>query len=105
MKLPRRAFLHLAAGAAALPTASRFAWAQAYPTRPVRITTAKTAFISAKSFSSLSSSHQIIMTVLRHGGRGASSIAGRRPLKGWSNRSRSGGSRRARIRATQRRRC
>ena len=37
MKLPRRNFLHLAAGAAALPTASRFAWAQAYPTRSVRI--------------------------------------------------------------------
>jgi tripartite-type tricarboxylate transporter receptor subunit TctC len=37
MKLPRRQFLHLAAGAAALPAASRFAWAQAYPTRPVRI--------------------------------------------------------------------
>src|SRR5262245_17085253 len=37
MKLPRRYFLHLAACAAALPTASRFAWAQAYPTRPVRI--------------------------------------------------------------------
>src|SRR5262245_31141056 len=37
MKLPRRNFLHLAAGAAALPTASRFAWAQSYPTRPVRI--------------------------------------------------------------------
>jgi tripartite-type tricarboxylate transporter receptor subunit TctC len=37
MKLPRRKFLHLAAGAAALPTVSRLAWAQAYPTRPVRI--------------------------------------------------------------------
>jgi tripartite-type tricarboxylate transporter receptor subunit TctC len=38
MKLPhRRQFLHLAAGAAALPAVSRFAWAQAYPTRPVRI--------------------------------------------------------------------
>src|SRR5258708_14936909 len=37
MKLPRRQFLHLAAGAAALPAASRLAWAQAYPTRPVRI--------------------------------------------------------------------
>ena len=37
MKLPRRTFLHLAAGAAALPAASRFAWAQAYPTRPVRL--------------------------------------------------------------------
>jgi len=38
MKLPhRRQFLHLAAGAAALPVMSRIAWAQAYPTRPVRI--------------------------------------------------------------------
>jgi tripartite-type tricarboxylate transporter receptor subunit TctC len=37
MKLPRRRFLHLAAGAAALPAVSRFAWAQTYPTRPVRI--------------------------------------------------------------------
>jgi tripartite-type tricarboxylate transporter receptor subunit TctC len=37
MKLPRRAFLHLAAGAAALPAVSRIAWAQTYPTRPVRI--------------------------------------------------------------------
>jgi hypothetical protein len=35
MKLPRRKFLHLAAGAAALPAVSRFAWAQTYPTRPV----------------------------------------------------------------------
>src|SRR6266540_5935984 len=37
MKLPRRKFLHLAAGAAALPAGSRFAWAQTYPARPVRI--------------------------------------------------------------------
>ena len=37
MKLPRRNFLHLAAGAAALPAVSRIASAQAYPTRPVRI--------------------------------------------------------------------
>jgi tripartite-type tricarboxylate transporter receptor subunit TctC len=37
MKLPRRNFLHLAAGAAALPTVSHFAWAQSYPSRPVRI--------------------------------------------------------------------
>ena len=37
MKLPRRQFLHLAAGAAALPAVSRFAWAQTYPSRPVRI--------------------------------------------------------------------
>jgi tripartite-type tricarboxylate transporter receptor subunit TctC len=37
MKLPRRQFLHLAAGAAALPIISRRARAQAYPSRPVRI--------------------------------------------------------------------
>jgi tripartite-type tricarboxylate transporter receptor subunit TctC len=37
MKLPRRNFLHLAAGAAALPAVSRIAGAQNYPTRPVRI--------------------------------------------------------------------
>jgi tripartite-type tricarboxylate transporter receptor subunit TctC len=37
MKLPRRNFLHLAGGAAALPAVSRIAKAQAYPTRPVRI--------------------------------------------------------------------
>jgi tripartite-type tricarboxylate transporter receptor subunit TctC len=37
MKLPRRSFLHLAAGAAALPAVSRIARAQAYPARPVRI--------------------------------------------------------------------
>ncbi len=37
MKLPRRNFLHLAAGAAALPSMPCFAWAQVYPTRPVRI--------------------------------------------------------------------
>jgi tripartite-type tricarboxylate transporter receptor subunit TctC len=36
MKLPRRKFLHLAAGAAALPAVSRIAWAQAYPSRPIR---------------------------------------------------------------------
>jgi tripartite-type tricarboxylate transporter receptor subunit TctC len=37
MKLPRRNFLHLAAGAAALPAVARFASAQAYPSRPVRL--------------------------------------------------------------------
>jgi tripartite-type tricarboxylate transporter receptor subunit TctC len=37
MKLPRRKFLHFAAGAAVLPAASRMASAQAYPARPVRI--------------------------------------------------------------------
>jgi tripartite-type tricarboxylate transporter receptor subunit TctC len=37
MKLPRRTFLHLAAGAAALPAVSGIARAQSYPTRPVRL--------------------------------------------------------------------
>ena len=37
MKRPRRHFLRLAAGAAALPAISRFAWGQSYPSRPVRI--------------------------------------------------------------------
>jgi tripartite-type tricarboxylate transporter receptor subunit TctC len=37
MKLARRQFLHLSAGAAALPVISRLASAQTYPTRPVRI--------------------------------------------------------------------
>src|SRR5215469_3669098 len=37
MKLPRRNFLHLAAVAAAVPIVSRFAFAQAYPSRPVHL--------------------------------------------------------------------
>jgi hypothetical protein len=37
MKLPRRNFLHLVAGAAAFPAVSRVAWAQVYPSRPARI--------------------------------------------------------------------
>jgi tripartite-type tricarboxylate transporter receptor subunit TctC len=37
MKRPRRTFLRLLAGAAALPAVSRFAWAQTYPAKPVRI--------------------------------------------------------------------
>jgi tripartite-type tricarboxylate transporter receptor subunit TctC len=37
VKLPRRTFLHLAAGAAALPALSRVATAQGYPSRPVRL--------------------------------------------------------------------
>jgi tripartite-type tricarboxylate transporter receptor subunit TctC len=37
MKFPRRRFLHLAAGAAALPAISRIAWAQTYPSRLVRL--------------------------------------------------------------------
>ncbi len=37
MMLPRRQFLRLTAGAATLPAMSRFAWAQTYPSRPVRL--------------------------------------------------------------------
>jgi tripartite-type tricarboxylate transporter receptor subunit TctC len=37
MQIPRRKFLHLAAAAAALPAISRFAWAQTYPSRLVRV--------------------------------------------------------------------
>jgi tripartite-type tricarboxylate transporter receptor subunit TctC len=43
MKLPRRNFLHLAAGAAALWAVPRIASAQAYPSRPVRVIVALTA--------------------------------------------------------------
>ena len=37
MKLPRRRFLQMAAGAAALPAVSRIARAQSYPTKPIRL--------------------------------------------------------------------
>src|SRR5690349_21819545 len=43
MKRPHRQFLHLAAGADALPAISRIAWAQTYPARPVRIIVATAA--------------------------------------------------------------
>src|SRR5688500_9187664 len=43
MTLPRRRFLHVAAAAAALPAVSRLAWAQAYPSRPVRLVVATAA--------------------------------------------------------------
>jgi tripartite-type tricarboxylate transporter receptor subunit TctC len=43
VKLARRQFLHLAAGATALPAVSRIAWAQTYPARPVRVVVGLTA--------------------------------------------------------------
>ena len=43
MKLPRRKFLHLAAGATELPAVSRFSWAQDYPTRAIRMIVPLTA--------------------------------------------------------------
>jgi tripartite-type tricarboxylate transporter receptor subunit TctC len=50
---PRRRFLALAAGAAALPAVSRIAWAQTYPTRPVRIIVAQAAGSAADVFARL----------------------------------------------------
>jgi tripartite-type tricarboxylate transporter receptor subunit TctC len=43
MQLPRRQFLHLAAGAAAMPAVPRAAWAQDYPTRPLHWVVSSTA--------------------------------------------------------------
>ena len=51
MKFPRRKFLHLAAGAAALPVVSRIAWAQAYPSRPITLGVPFTAGGGADTFS------------------------------------------------------
>jgi tripartite-type tricarboxylate transporter receptor subunit TctC len=52
-KLPRRQFLHLAAGAAALPVVSRIARAQAYPTRPVHIIISQAAGSASDVFARL----------------------------------------------------
>jgi tripartite-type tricarboxylate transporter receptor subunit TctC len=53
MKLPRRTFLHLAAGAVALPAVSRVAKAQAYPTRPVKIIVGQAAGSGSDTFARL----------------------------------------------------
>jgi tripartite-type tricarboxylate transporter receptor subunit TctC len=53
MRLPRRTFLHLAAGAAALPAVSRIASAHAYPARPVRIIVGFPAGIAADAVARL----------------------------------------------------
>src|SRR5262245_25884748 len=53
MKLPRRQFLHLAAGAAALPAATRIANAQAYPSRPVKIIVGQAAGSGSDTFARL----------------------------------------------------
>jgi tripartite-type tricarboxylate transporter receptor subunit TctC len=53
MNLPRRRFLHLAVGAAALPAISRVARAQTYPTRPVRIIVGQAAGSGSDTFARL----------------------------------------------------
>src|SRR5262245_32380012 len=53
MTLPRRQFLHLAAGAAILPVLSGVGWAQAYPTRPVRFIVGAAAGSSPDIFARL----------------------------------------------------
>jgi hypothetical protein len=51
MKLPRRNFLHLVAGAAALPAVSRVAQAQSYPARLVTIIVGQAAVASSQAAS------------------------------------------------------
>jgi tripartite-type tricarboxylate transporter receptor subunit TctC len=53
MKLPRRNFLHLAAGAAVVPAVSQIAWAEAYPTRPVRVIVGQAAGSGSDTFARL----------------------------------------------------
>jgi tripartite-type tricarboxylate transporter receptor subunit TctC len=82
MKLPRRKFLHVAAGAAALPTMSRLAWAQAYPSRQITMivpfapggSTDVTARILAERMRPLLSQPVIIENI---GGAGGSIGVGR----------------------------
>ena len=61
MKLPRRNFLHLAAGAAALSAVSRFASAHVYPSRPVH-------WIASFAAGTPTTSSRIIVQPLRKGG-------------------------------------
>src|SRR5438874_2300466 len=67
MKLPhRRQFLHLAAGAAALPAVSRVTWAQAYPSRPITIIVPTTAGGVRCAYSAFTySSSTTLVTIFR----------------------------------------
>jgi hypothetical protein len=78
MKLPRRKFLHLAVGVAALSHVSRTALAQSYPTRPVRIVVPFPAG-QAPSGLPLTAAKRYIAAELLGPGR---ACGGRRPLYG-----------------------
>jgi tripartite-type tricarboxylate transporter receptor subunit TctC len=92
MKLPRRKFLHLAAGAAALPAVSRLAWAQAYPSRPVRIivpyapggTTDIVARLIGQSLSERLGQQFIIENRPGAGGNIGTEVVARAPPDGYS---------------------
>jgi tripartite-type tricarboxylate transporter receptor subunit TctC len=92
MNLPRRRFLHLAAGAAALPMVSRIAGAQAYPTRPVRVIvpfapggpTDVLARLIAQSLSERLGQQFYVENVAGAGGNIGTGQAARAPADGYS---------------------
>src|SRR5262245_922240 len=92
MKLPRRQFLHLAAGAAALPAVSRIARAQGYPARTVTMivpvaaggTTDVAARIIAEYISRLLGQQFIVENVTGAGGTAGSTRAARARPDGYT---------------------
>jgi tripartite-type tricarboxylate transporter receptor subunit TctC len=60
MKLPRREFLHLVTGAAALPAVSHIAWAQAYPTRPITMIVPSTPGDAGDAVARVVAGHQVL---------------------------------------------
>jgi tripartite-type tricarboxylate transporter receptor subunit TctC len=92
VKLPRRQFLHLAAGAAALPAALRVAKAQAYPTRPVHLIVGyaaggpndTTARLIGQSLSERLSQQFIIENRTGAGGNIGTEVVVRAPADGYT---------------------
>jgi tripartite-type tricarboxylate transporter receptor subunit TctC len=92
MKLPRRRFLHLAAGAAALPAMTRVASAFDYPTRPVRIIVGYApgnasdiiARLMAQSLSERLGQQFIVENRLGGGGNTATEFVVRAPADGYT---------------------
>jgi hypothetical protein len=92
MKLPRRQFLHLTAGAAALPAVLRLALAQTYPARPVRIivpyapggTTDIVARLIGQSLSERLGQQFIIENRPGAGGNIGTEVVARAPPDGYS---------------------